>query len=645
MHALFSRGDNFFISTNLVKNARFSSIGFVDFNICNFNLQQTNNFVSSNCFIRKVWNSHKIFYSRKYFFFDKFKTVHSTINFLKSWDVNICFFLTGKVICPFSEQNLSHLRNIFIKNFAENIVWSEIEKMFNSGVLTMSNSNIYWGGDLFSFSFLSRFLLEIYFSELDTYISKVLIATGYFCNLVDKKILSDSEFPNLLLHSIPIKLGNNLKLYRKLSIINNLRFNTLFSHFNRVFSSSYSRNFKKNFNWVRYVNYLLFGFVASKNYSYFLFEKILSFVRSNLLCDIKDIVFNSSFEKNVYFLGFNIFLVNKFTNPKIPREFEYGKKYTGRLLNRITFYRKKLFNLISKRYNSDLFSHFISLFKKKVTFNSSSFSRVWTYIFQLECVRSLQFGKLLFSNDFIDNLSHPYFFELRSKKIKGFVFYRKYSLNLYLRKLHFLFKDVITSFGSYFNDSVLPFDIVLYKFTFVFQKKILFFYENLYINKLDFNLSYAIDSRSQFFVSKIWKISVPSSFLFKKLRTWGIIHPYKDRPIGNSKFLLMDDGQIIKNFSYISNQVLIWFRCSDDFSLIKFFVEIIRQSCFLTLCRKHNKSKAWAYSVYTPSLMLGRKLDFSKVVFLDRKFVLKLNKKFLTGYSIFSFNEKFFLIN
>lgn len=63
--------------------------------------------------------------------------------------------------------------------------------------------------------------------------------------------------------------------------------------------------------------------------------------------------------------------------------------------------------------------------------------------------------------------------------------------------------------------------------------------------------------------------------------------------------MFLEDTDIIKSFGYISYIFLTWFRCSKNFLKVKIFVNVIRESCFLTLARKHNKTKAWAYKVYT----------------------------------------------
>jgi len=79
----------------------------------------------------------------------------------------------------------------------------------------------------------------------------------------------------------------------------------------------------------------------------------------------------------------------------------------------------------------------------------------------------------------------------------------------------------------------------------------------------------------------------------------------------------------------------------DNFGKVKVLVNYIRESCFLTLCRKHNKSKTWALSVYTPNLIISRSSFSTKSFFPTRKNVLKMRKKFIIDPK-FSFDEEFF---
>jgi len=49
----------------------------------------------------------------------------------------------------------------------------------------------------------------------------------------------------------------------------------------------------------------------------------------------------------------------------------------------------------------------------------------------------------------------------------------------------------------------------------------------------------------------------------------------------------------------ILNGLINWFKCSYNLYVLRRLVYILKESCFLTICRKHNKNKSWSYAVYS----------------------------------------------
>lgn len=54
----------------------------------------------------------------------KFKSIHSKVNIIRSWDCNIKFFITSKFIRQFDKINKSRLKNIFYLIINDVSVWS-----------------------------------------------------------------------------------------------------------------------------------------------------------------------------------------------------------------------------------------------------------------------------------------------------------------------------------------------------------------------------------------------------------------------------------------------------------------------------------------------------------------------------------------
>lgn len=574
------------------------------------------------------------------------------MNNISLWDMNLCFFFSKQIIFDLTYFQMNHLRNLFLKCFKEFKLWFEIQKMFETNLINFSFRKIYWANDISSFSLLSRFLFEFYIAELDTYILDLSLDINSTFDLFVSKDFNHRQYLELLLTLFPLKLEKNLVVYKTVSKLNFQRISNFFIYFKSHSFGLCSNKFARKICWARYVSFILFGFFSSKNYAKFISEKVLHFVRSSLMFDLKEADTNLSAQNGFYFLGFNVkskvqhkTSLNNSVSSLLTQSYE---KYKSRVKFRINVYRKKILNSIVNRTNSELFLLFLSATKNRnLSLLSLKNKKIWSFIFQQECLRALQYGKLLFTRDTVDNINYRLFSEVRSSSLNKFAFYRKYSFNLYIRKLQLIFKELIGSTNSLFHRSVLPIDLVLHKYLKLLNKKISFIYENLYFNTsnaLSYNSIY-LKSPKKFPLDKSWKILVSKKLLLSKLRSWGFIHPYKNRPISNSKFLFMEDIFIVKNFSFFINKFFIWFRCCDNFLSLKFILNVLKQSCFLTICRKHNKSKAWAYSVFTPNLFLFRNFSSFDHIFSKRHFSYKINKKYLIEKNIFHYDEKFFLIN
>lgn len=283
-----------------------------------------------------------------------------------------------------------------------------------------------------------------------------------------------------------------------------------------------------------------------------------------------------------------------------------------------------------------------------------------TYVFQYESIRSLQIGKLL---------SFPLNYNLPSKCLSSFLRknvlykYQSYSFNLFINRIKLSIKQLLQFSSSFIIRSVTPVDIALKEILFQLNNNYLFYKEDistsldrtkkLYIFDSCYKRDSVINSYNfiyDSFFSKVHfkKLSLQFSFFisfdncFKILKYYGFVHVFKKRPISNARYLLFEDLYIIQSFGNLSYSILNWFRAVSNFYKVKFIIELIRQSCILTLCRKHNKHKNWSYGVYTPNLLVLRNLFNNRSFFPDRLFVIKMHSKFLI--SDYCFNESFFFL-
>jgi hypothetical protein len=123
-------------------------------------------------------------------------------------------------------------------------------------------------------------------------------------------------------------------------------------------------------------------------------------------------------------------------------------------------------------------------------------------------------------------------------------------------------------------------------------------------------------------------IAAPMGDVIQKLKDRGFFHGTQDRPTGCQQLLLLNDAEIIIFYSVLIRGLINWYRCADNFSSVKGIDAILRKSCLFTLARKHNKSKAWAYSTFGDDVVL--KLPHGPAVSLPtRAYIGSLPSKFL----------------
>lgn len=571
-------------------------------------------------------------------------SVHYVINSIKSWDTNISYFLNLNILRSFDIVNHNRLKNIFCKRVKDTKFWLEINKMMLVGLLDFSGDLIYKKQDFLKVSLLSSFLLDVYLSELDFFLKDLSVSFGSKFNLYDSSRSSNLDLErrkyNISLKNfISIKLEKNISEFSTLNKFSLFKSQDIFSILKISSFNSSLRSFDKGIYFIRYLHHLLIGIIGSKNFSITVKNKIHSFLESDLHFAIYDFSFLSKLDSFIFFLGFNIkFSVLKDNMDSFSLNLKKNQKYKRKVLSRLDFYRCKMSKLYINRVQSELFFNIIRILRmKNIFYSSREEQKTWTYIFQLESVRCSQFSSLILNEEKFSLLSTSIFSEIRTSK---FIIYQKYLFNLYLKKLSFILKEVIETFPAMIDKSIIPIDLSVNLLFDEFNKRLIFLYEN-------FNLSYhktsIILKNASRHLDSFVEINVPIKYVFEKLRLLGFIHPVKKRPIGNVKFLFCEDVYIVKHFGYLANSFLYWFRICDNFFMVKMLIEYIRQSCFLTLCRKHNKNKSWAYSIYTPNLLISRNLYIRQSFFPSRRSLSSMQKRFFIERD-FYFDEDF-LIN
>jgi hypothetical protein len=461
--------------------------------------------------------------------------------------------------------------------------------------------------------------------------------------IINKKYLP-IKIRRSLLNCLNFKNLVHLKSKKKLDLYNKNFYQTSFLYFFR------------HVYYIRCVDNIALGIVGSKNFAKFVTKKFQSFLRSNLHIDFFSINLFNSFSEKIFFLGFHLQLfVSVGRSSSFNSNFKIAKKYFSRIHSRLVFWKKKISFLTLHRFNNELFGQVISIIQcNNLNYSLKTDRKVWLFLFQLEAIRCFQVGKLINSFDKLNLIANE---NLQTLKFVNINSYKNFYFNLYFKKVRLLINNVINSFPSFRSYSVLPFDMMLLDFFAEYKKKFHFFNDIFYCGES--YLKFQVRSRltndkkaflknnptqekivllQKIFLSQVknkrelnsyFLVNCPISYMLLKFANLGFLNLKKKRPISNLKFLLYEDEEIVSFFGAFSYSLLNWFRCADNFSKVKILVELIRQSCFLTICRKHNKRKTWVYSVYTTNLVFNHKLQSNVSFFPTKKSVFNMQKSFL----------------
>jgi hypothetical protein len=138
---------------------------------------------------------------------NSFSSIHFVLNSIRSWTSDIRFFLSAKILRIFTNKQVLKIKNIFFEFLDDNLLWFELEKMIRSGNINFASEYVYKSLNLFSYSPLSRFLLQIYLLELDIFFVRLISDFNIVKSLLGlfKKDVS-YDFINLSSNYSPIKL-------------------------------------------------------------------------------------------------------------------------------------------------------------------------------------------------------------------------------------------------------------------------------------------------------------------------------------------------------------------------------------------------------------------------------------------------------
>lgn len=598
-------------------------------------------------------------------FFSSFSSVHSSISLLRSYNCNPDFFLSFVISENFNEINKNILKNFFIKTDLFDFLWIQVEKMLVSGFISFSKE-FYYRKQYFG-NLLVEFLFEVFFSLLDE----------FFCSLSNlynsrKTLLGVKKgtfYEKKKFFPVSVKLIPSMSLFGTLKTfcLNKLTFLS-----SRLKKNGFSEIlvFERKLYYIRYKYHGFLTIVGSKEFAFFLRKHFLNFLKSNLHLSLIFLNFFNSNSKNIFFLGFNVCFSNDGIRDKLD-SIKANKKYLSKIMFKIELFKIRTTKLITSKIYFELFTLINrNLLKTGLSTKNNQFTNFWLYLFQLEAIHSTQINRLVLMKEKKYLISNELINAFCSS---NYSITSRYFFKIYFNKLQFVLFNIISHSSFWLTDSFNSLDLEMNFLFLDFRKKLFLFYNNFYscLDKKEFfnkilkntkliklssfyNLSFSnfdimFIKNSMFYKHYQFRtdkknfldIFLSFDFCLTKLRDLGFIHPTKYRPVSNSKYLLLEDKLIVEIFGYFAYMFLYWFKCVKNISDVKYIIELIRQSCFLTLCRKHNKHKTWAFDTYSVDLVVIESLCFHEDIFPKRFNLQKLKRKFLSSYLFF--DEKYFL--
>lgn len=569
-------------------------------------------------------------------------SVHYFINLIKNWGTGFEYFINSRLLKSLSIIHKNRLKNIVNKFTCNDTkMWLAIEKMIYLNMVSFSDPYIYRDNSAIRYSLLSNFLLNIYLLELDFFVTS--FSTSY--NIKSFVELNFKNYFEQLLIFKPV-------MFDKLALYNS-SLRDLNTSKNTFIKKVYTRNvkdiivFNRSIKYARFLDHFILGLSCSKNFAILLQKKLISFIRSNLHLDLETNYLLSSKSDPICFAGFvfKSYTIDKL-NYNLLSQLKTSRKYSNKILTRVNLLNKTVTKTFIARTNSELVKTVKKIFnEKKLSLSHTSNSKFWNYLFQLECVRACQYGKLILSRDGVSLISNEIFYSIKLQNLNKS---QEYLFNWYSYKLNLTIKETIIKFSPFIADSVNPIDIYLNSLLVDFRKRLFLIHNSFQHFHLydvpilaDVSTVYGFGSlvklkaenyleRKNIFVTSknvCIEVFVSLNFLYSKLCLLGITNSSK-KILGVSRLLWFEDYFIIKYFGFLAYSFLVWFSCCKDFSRIKFFVNILRQSCFLTLCRKHNKSKSWVYKVYTSDLNLTINIFSKRLFFPSKKSLILMKRSF-----------------
>lgn len=499
--------------------------------------------------------------------------------------------------------------------------------------MLFSDNIIYSYNNISSFNSLAYFLISIYITELDFYVFSIIY---HFSFMYSNLFL----FPNTkksLFKFIPLKFS--------LYIFNNVPFLVLLnSNCDQNFCKKKEIYITKNilkrfFFYVRYIDFLLFGFIASMTFILKIKLKLVKYLKGNLHLKLSKLIISYDNDVFINYLGHNFIVSNLFNEKNSQsRYFQFNKIFFHRL-----FFRKlKFFNSFIIRYYRQFNYTFLEFFNSYDFYRStdSIIRKILFYTFYLNVYRNLISQDCIFLEKFFLNEQS---FNLNFNS--NFVHLSNYQFGLFLFSLRRILFKVIYNKVNLKNNLISYSDFFLKILALDFSKKNIFLFKSYFLFDFDFtilkrrlflrqftsqsyfflklfffnNLKLISKGYLNFFMHNLIIVNFSRFNILYVFKFFGFINSINFYPISNVKYIFIEDIVLINFFNSFSNFLLRWFFYCSNYSQLFIFVKLLEKACFLTISRKHKKTKNWSFSIFSNIYTFFNKVSFS-LTYLVRVF-------------------------
>jgi Type II intron maturase len=382
--------------------------------------------------------------------------------------------------------------------------------------------------------------------------------------------------------------------------------------------------------YVRYVDDFLIGIVGPRSLVLHAQNQIDIFIKSDLHLEVKQNNIVNRNEGSVKFLGFQIYFAAFYKKTRVKwNKLASMAKYRRRVLARINKSDARLAKAAVFELKKNLIKAFrVHLLKRGKQFNSKS---VWE-------TSNIITNELLSKKDNQAMIRwEQHFEELFDKELSlSLKFYHVQISNLAVPREEPFYLQVSELRNKFLEDLKEIQSKERLKFLGVRKKHV----AADTLKKKSFLVRSAISEETAIkaanalsevfpYQSSVGRICIvaPLFELINQFVAKGFYHYKRRKPIANTSLANLNDGGIIYCYLQVINELIDYYRPSDNLIKVKCLIEGLRRSCCLTLAFKHKKPLVWVYTTYSEDVKVN--LPAGMVLSLPSlNYIVSLESKF-----------------